>query len=125
MKNYKIIYYQYFQITAIEFTLSVTDNEAANRIPSSCDMITRKKTCLVLFQEFEHVIDGMIMNHTMDTKSKNKHKQFMISHFCGKHWHDLNKLDEFITCKADTPGRVEQSCPDMCNGISGINIHSS
>ena len=105
--------------------LSVTDNEAANRIPSSCDLITKEKTCLALFQEFDNVLDGIAMHHTNDTKLKNKHKQYLKSNFCGKNWHLLNKLDEFITCKADTPGRVEQSCPDICNGISGINIHTS
>ena len=97
----------------------VTNNGASNRIPSSCDLITKEKSCSTLFQEFDKLIDRIAMNTTVDTKFKNGYKQYMKSNFCGKHWNKMIKLDDWkiITCKADTPGNVKQSCPDICNRV--------
>ena len=97
----------------------VTDNEASNRIPSSCDLITKENTCTTLFQEFEKHLDRIAMNTTVDTKFNKGYKQYMKSNFCGKHWNKMIKLDDWkiITCKADTPGNVKQSCHDICNKV--------
>ena len=105
----------------------VSDNDAENQIPSSCNLtagqldrfLTKEKTCSILFQEFDKLIDHISMNNTMDTKIKNGYKQYMKSNFCGKHWNKMIKLDDWkiITCKADTPGNVKQSCPDICNKV--------
>ena len=105
----------------------VTNNEASNRFPSSCDLITKdllitadhRRSCSILFQEFDKLIDRIAMNTTVDTKFKNGYKQYMKSNFCGKHWNKMIKLDDWkiITCKADTPGNVKQSCPDICNRV--------
>ena len=106
----------------------VTDNDASNRIPSSCDLITKEKSCTVLFQEYEKRIDRSIGNTIMDSEWMNEHKQYMKSNFCGKSWNKMNKLNDWkiITCKADTLGNVKQSCPDICNKVkTGKYILSS
>ena len=77
----------------------------------------------MFFQEFEKFINheaskfANSMNTPLDTKYMNGYKQYMKSNFCGKHWNKMIKLDDWkiITCKADTPGNVLQSCPNICN----------
>ena len=100
----------------------VTDNDASNRIPSSCDLITKEKSCTALFQGLEKRIDKIKITsgqNVMDKELKNGYKKYMKSNFCGKHWNKMTKLDDWmiITCKADTPGNVGQSCPDICKKL--------
>jgi len=115
-------------------TALVSDNDASNRIPSSCDLIRKKeKTCSIFFQEFEKLINHDLikfensMNTPLDTKYMNGYKQYMKSNLCGKHWNEMITyflLDDWkiITCKEDTPGIVKQSCPDICNRPKSGNV---
>ena len=79
----------------------------------------------MFFQEFEKLINHDVIKFEnsmitpLDTKYMNGYKQYMKSNLCGKHWNEMIKLDDWtiITCKADTPGNVKQSCPDICNRL--------
>ena len=102
--------------------LPVTDSDVSNRIPSSCDLITKEKSCTALFQELGKGIDKIKITsgqNVMDKELKNGYKKYMKTNFCGKHWSKMNNLEKglVITCKADTPGNVGQSCPDICKKL--------
>ena len=83
----------------------------------------------MFFQEFEKLINhdyeaiefANTVNKAADPNwMQNGWLPYMKSHLCGKNWNEMIKLDDrkIITCKADTPGNVKQSCPDICNRLS-------
>ena len=42
---------------------------------------------------------------------------FFSSVICTLNWNEIGWKTVGVTCKANTPGNVKQSCPDICNRL--------